>query len=150
VAGLLALQKGLPLSYNRDLQEDKALVFAADDALAAALPALTAMVAGADFHPPAPSRWVTFVDLAEVLVERGVPFRGAHDAVGRLVRRLLDDGRGPDEVTAGDLTAAHDRLTPQDLELLDPAASVARRRSPGGGSMTAVTQQLQALRARLG
>ena len=150
VAGTLSLQKGLPLAYNRDLQEDKALVFDVDDALAGALPALTELLAGSVFDPPPPEAWVTFLDLAEVLVERGVPFRDAHDAVGQLVRALVEDGRKPTELTSADLAAAHPSLEADDLELLDPISSVARRRSPGGGSMESVALQLEALRARLG
>ncbi|MEE8330297.1 MAG: argininosuccinate lyase [Acidimicrobiia bacterium] len=149
VAGLLALQKGLPLSYNRDLQEDKALVFAADDALGGALPALTAMVKGAEFHPPPPSSWVTMLDLAEVLVERGVAFRQAHDAVGRLAGQLAAAGLEPADLTVEDLTSSHGEFVADDLRLVDPATSVKRRRSPGGGSFQSLASQLVELRERL-
>jgi argininosuccinate lyase len=149
VAALLALQKGLPLSYNRDLQEDKALVFAVDDALAAALPALAAMVTGATFHPPPPSAWVTFLDLAEVLVERGVPFREAHHAMGGLAQALVAEGRDPSDIRVDDLAACHVLFVEADLDLLDPAVSVGRRRSPGGGSPASVAGQLERLRSLL-
>jgi argininosuccinate lyase len=149
VTGLLGLQKGLPLSYNRDLQEDKALVFAADDALATVLPALTAMVAGARFHPPPPSSWVTMLDLAEVLVERGVAFREAHETVGRLAGRLVAEDRTPANVTDAELRSSHPSFAAGDLTLINPAASVARRRSPGGGSFESVASQLVAIRAKL-
>ena len=149
VGSLLALQKGLPLAYNRDLQEDKELVFAADDALALSLPALAAMVGGAEFHPPPASPWVAALDLAEALVGRGVPFREAHEAVGELVGKLQATERELSAIDANELAAAHEQLVPADLELLDPATSVTQRRSPGGGSFESVAAQLQALKLRL-
>jgi argininosuccinate lyase len=88
---------------------------------------------------------VTALDLAEVLVERGVPFRQAHEAVGRLVAGLSAAGRDLSQATAGELEAAHVQLVPEDLDLLDPASSVAARVTPGGGSMDSVQQQLEAL-----
>ncbi len=149
VTSLLVLQKGLPLTYNRDLQEDKAAVFHADDTLAAALEALTGMVATAELHPPPPSSWVTALDLAEALVARGVPFREAHASVGRLVGRLLADGRSLADVAADDLAAADGRFQPADAALVDPRLSVARRRTPGGGSLASVAAQVARLRARV-
>lgn len=149
LAGLLALQKGLPLSYNRDLQEDKRAVFHADDVLTTALSALTGMIETAEFDPPAPSSWVVALDLAEALVARGVPFRDAHTAVGGLVARLKEEGREFDSVTAGELEATHPQLLPEDLDLLDPRGSVEARRSPRGGSFSSVAEQISALRSLL-
>ncbi len=149
LTGLLVLQKGLPLSYNRDLQEDKSAVFDADDTLAGALAALSGMVASAEFDPPAPLSWVVALDLAEVLAARGIPFREAHDAVGRLVARLLAEGKTLGEVTAGELEAAHLSFIPEDLELIDPKVSVERRRTSGGGSYVSVLDQLAELRSLL-
>jgi len=149
LTSLLALQKGLPLSYNRDLQEDKAAIFDADDTVAGALAALSGMVATADFHPPGPSSWVTALDLAEVLAARGVPFREAHDAVGRLVARLLAEGKTLQDVTAGEMEAAHLSFVPEDLEVIDPQVSVERRHTPGGGSYVSVVDQLAELRSIL-
>jgi len=145
LTAVLALQKGLPLTYNRDLQEDKEHVFRADDTLAATLLALGAMLETADFHPPEPSPWVTALDLAEALVARGVPFREAHHAVGRLVSALVAAGRGLDEATADDLAAADPRFEPADLALVDVRGSVDRRRTAGGGSVESVHRQVEAL-----
>jgi len=92
LAGLLSVMKGLPLSYNRDLQEDKEVLFPLGDDLEGALVAMAAVIAGALFTPMPPSFDVTALDLAEVLVERGVPFREAHDAVGHLVAARHDAG----------------------------------------------------------
>lgn len=147
LTAVLALQKGLPLSYNRDLQEDKALVFEADDTLAATIEALGALIASADFHPPAPSSFTSALDLAEALVGRGVPFREAHRAVGRLVAALLAGGRALADASPLDLAAADPRFQPGDLQRLDPTDSVARRRSPGGGAPASVRDQVAAIRA---
>jgi argininosuccinate lyase len=107
------------------------------------------MAESAQFHPPEPSSMVTALDLAEILVNRGVPFRAAHEAVGGLVAGLAADGRALAEVTAGELEAAHVQLVPADLDSLTPAASVADRVTPGGGSMESVQAQLAALRVVL-
>lgn len=148
VTGLLTMQKGLPLTYNRDLQEDKEHLFATVDGLLGGLAAIAGMVEGAVFDPPAPSPWIGALDLAEVLVERGVPFREAHEAVGRLVSSLLDADRDLAAVTSDDLTAAHPSFDVGDAALVDPVASVRARRSPGGGSFESVRVQIDVLRAR--
>ncbi len=149
VTALLALQKGLPLTYNRDLQEDKEHVFRVDDALEGTLTALTALLGSAEFDPPPPSSWVTALDLAEVLVERGVPFRDAHEAVGRLVASLTADGRTLSDVTATDLAGAHGVFLEHDVERVDRNDSVHRRLSPGGGSVESVHRQIDRLRSAL-
>ncbi|HJR91972.1 MAG TPA: argininosuccinate lyase [Acidimicrobiia bacterium] len=146
LTALLALQKGLPLAYNRDLQEDKTHVFALDDMAAATIGAVGAMLDHAEFHPPAPASWTTALDLAESLVGRGVPFREAHMAVGRLVGALVADGRDLAGAVVADLETADPAFEPSDLELVDPAVSVRRRRSPGGGSPDSVRAQVKALR----
>ncbi len=146
---LLAIQKGLPMAYNRDLQEDKAAVFSVDDLLAGTITAIGALVESAAFDPPEPSAWVCSLDLAEVLVERGVPFRQAHEVVGSLIAALIADGRNMAQTTADDLAAADERFLPKDLGVLTPEASVRRRKSPGGGSFESVQVQLAKLRLLL-
>jgi argininosuccinate lyase len=150
LTALMTLQKGLPLTYNRDLQEDKRAVFHADDTLAVALTALSGMIESAVFHPPQPSSMVTALDLAEILVDRGVPFREAHETVGGLVSRLAAEGRAFADVTVAELEAAHVQLIPVDVEALTPSASVRERLTPGGGSMESVRLQLSQLRKQLG
>lgn len=149
VASLLALQKGLPLTYNRDLQEDKRIALHADDTLAGSLEAVVALLEGVEFHPPSPGAETTALDLAEVLVRRGVPFRTAHTVVGRLVKHLEADGRSLAEATADDLEATDHRFEPHDVSLLDPAASVGRRVTEGSGSPTSVRDQVAAIRELL-
>ena len=149
LTGLMALQKGLPMTYNRDLQEDKAALFAIDDALAGALEAMAALIRSAEFHPPLPDPSVTALDLAEALVERGVPFREAHGAVGALLASLLAGGRTLPEATTEDLDAIDAGFEPADLALTDPVESVRRRRSTGGANFASVREQLRKLRDRL-
>lgn len=148
LTSIVALQKGLPLTYNRDLQEDKRLAFHADDSLTGALAALGGMVATAEFHAPEPDAWVTALDLAEVLVERGVPFRQAHHIVGELVSSLVAAGRTFTDLTAEELVAHDDHFAADDLDRTDPTTSVDKRITPGGGSMASVSAQISALRSR--
>ncbi|MDH3538553.1 MAG: argininosuccinate lyase [Acidimicrobiia bacterium] len=121
VATLLGIQKGTPLAYNRDLQEDKRAVFHADDTLAAALPALGGMLATARFHPPQPDDRTVALDVAEALVTRGVPFREAHEAVGRLVAAIGDADLS--DATPEQLAGAHPLLTLEDVPSVGEAAA---------------------------
>jgi argininosuccinate lyase len=125
VAALLGIQKGIPLAYDSDLQEDKRAVFHADDTLATALPALGGLLATAKFHPPEPDDRTVALDLAEALVARGVPFREAHEAVGRLVVSLGDTAFS--DATPAQLAEAHPLLTVADVPTVGEVA--ARRAS---------------------
>jgi argininosuccinate lyase len=145
----MALQKGLPLAYNRDLQEDKRLVFEADDTLADSLAAMVELLRHTEFLAVVPSVDTASLDLAEALVARGVPFREAHGAVGNLVLALEGQGRSLLEATAEDLFSAHPDFVEADLELIDPATSAQRRMSPGGGSPESVHTQVSDLRRRI-
>ncbi len=121
LATLLGIQKGLTLSYSRDLQEDKRAVFHADDMLALAIPAIGGLLETAQFHPPEPGPETVALDVAEALVRKGVPFREAHEAVGRL---LIAAGEGGLEAaTVKQLRDAHTRLEPEDLPTALEAAS---------------------------
>lgn len=147
---LMALQKGLPMTYNRDLQEDKRAVFHVQDTLAGSLEALSVMVAGAKFTPPEPSSWVTALDLAEALVERGVPFREAHEVVGRVVSAMVGADRHLADVTPDELVAIDSRFSAADVARLDPVASVRRRVTAGGGSFESVRHQIGWIRETVG
>jgi len=141
LAGFLATMKGLPLSYNRDLQEDKEPLFDAVDQLGLALPALTGLLATARFdlermRAAADTPAAAAVDLAEWLVERGTPFRQAHSLVGGLVRLSLE-GEGP----LSALVAAHPALGAKAAALLAPGVAVTRRTTPGGAGPAPVADQ---------
>ena len=146
VTAILGLQKGLPLAYNRDLQEDKRIVFHADDVLAGSLMAMVDLVRGLTFDPPPPGASTVALDLAEVLVKRGVSFREAHGVVGRLVASLEADGRDLSEATMADLAGADTRFEEADLQLVDPASSVAARATSGSGSPQSVRDQISEIR----
>jgi len=150
LAAILTLQKGLPLTYNRDLQEDKRIVFHADDVLAGSLEGAAALLRGLEFNPSPPDPATTALDLAEAMVKRGVPFREAHSVVGRFVRHLEGEGRALFDATLDDLAAVDHRFEADDLSLLDPAASVRRRLTEGSGSPDSVRDQVAALRELLG
>ena len=145
MSAILSLQKGLPLTYNRDLQEVKRIVFHADDAVAGSLSALAGLLSAAEFHPRPPDRWVTALDLAEALVARGVPFREAHHVVGRLVSSLIAEDSSFDDLTEERLVAFDDRFVASDLDRLDPVVSVESRTSHGGGSPASVQAQIERL-----
>lgn len=144
LAAIVGLQIGLPLTYNRDLQEDKRIVFHADDTLAGALGAMDALLRGLTFDPPAPGAATTSLDLAEALVCRGVPFREAHEAVGRVIRQMEAAGRGLGSLTDDDLTAVDPRFRSGDATLTDPRASVENR-----GVLERVASQIAVLRELL-
>lgn len=149
LTAMMALEKGLPMSYNRDLQEDKEHLFRVDDDLAGAASALSGLLATARFRPPPPASETAALDLAEALVGRGVPFREAHRVTGGMAARLVAEGRDFSGLTPVDLSAAHPAFKPSDLDLLDPVISVERRATPGGGSPDSVAIQIANLRKEL-
>jgi argininosuccinate lyase len=150
---LVTAMKGLPLAYDRDLQEDKEPLFDAFDTLAAALPAMAALVAELRFDTDRmlasidPNSLAT--DVAESLVVRGMPFREAHETVGRLVATLESDGRKLDDVRPDEWASVTPLLGPETSELLQAADSAERRRTPGGPSIPSVKEQLLEVRGRL-
>ena len=149
LAGLLATLKGLPLAYNRDLQEDKEPLFDAVDTLLASLLALSGLFAeitfdAASMRRGADSPFLAATDLAEYLVRAGTPFRDAHAIVGDLVRRAID-GEG-DLV---DLVSADPRLGSDGAALLAAGAAVSNRTSSGGGGPVPLTAQLSAAHSLL-
>ncbi len=153
LVAMLTLLKGLPTGYNRDLQEDKAALFDTVDTLLLTLPAVAGAVAGARLRPDAmraaldPAMLAT--DLADVLVRAGVPFRRAHEVVGRLVRRAEERGVPLTELADEDLAAEHEALVPHGREAFDWLRSVETRDGIGGSSARAVRAQLDDVRARL-
>ncbi len=150
LTGFLATMKGLPLSYNRDYQEDKEPLFDAMDTVRLALGAMTGMIATATFdharmQAAADAETSSATDLAEWLVGRGMPFREAHAVVGALVRRCLA-GEG----SLRDLVAADPTLGPEAAALVAPGVSVTRRTTPGGAGPGPVADQLERFRRRVG
>ena len=147
LTGLLTTLKGLPLAYNRDLQEDKEPVFDAIDTLAVLLPAFTGMVQTLVFNRErleslAPQGFALATDIAEWLVRQGVPFRVAHEVAGACVREC--EGRGIElwELTDAELAAVNPALTPAVREVLSVAGSLASRDARGGTAPVRVGEQL--------
>jgi argininosuccinate lyase len=149
LTGVLATLKGLPLAYNRDLQEDKEPLFDAIDQLQLALVALGGLLATATFRTEvmaaaADSPYAAATDLAELLVERGTPFREAHAIIGDIVRRSLAG-----EASMVELVAADERLGELGVAILQPGASVARRTTRGGAGPAPVADQLARFAQRI-
>ncbi len=149
LTSLLVTLKGLPLSYNRDLQEDKEPLFDSVEQVRLALAALAGLYATMTFdthrmQEAADGPSVAAVDLAEWLVERGMPFRQAHGVVGGLVRDALER-----HVPLAELVAAHPSLGEEAVSLLEPGVAVTRRTTPGGAGPASVAAQLERFVHRL-
>ena len=154
LTGLLATLKGLPLAYNRDLQEDKEPIFDATDQLTILLPALTGLVATLRFdearmRQAAGAGFALATDMADWLVRQGVPFAHAHDITGAAVRFCEAAGIDLPQLTAEQLAAIDPALTPAVLSVLTIDGSVASRNGRGGTAPERVAEQLAALRAAL-
>jgi argininosuccinate lyase len=151
----LAMLKGTPSGYNKDFQEDKRLLFGAIDMLDALLPATRETIAGMTFREAAlaaalADEAILATDLADELVRRGVPFREAHGAVGRLLRSADERGCTVSRLPHDAWAAAHAAFLTPSLPVVSPAASVEARGVRGGTGRTAVVQQLEAARALVG
>ncbi|HET8665241.1 MAG TPA: argininosuccinate lyase [Nocardioides sp.] len=153
LAGLLATLKGLPLAYNRDLQEDKEPVFDSVDTLQVVLPAVTGMVATLTFDTDrlaalAPQGFSLATDVAEWLVREGVPFREAHEVAGAAVRRCEDLGCDLPDLSDDQLAEVSAYLTPGVRTVLTVDGSVSSRNGRGGTAPERVREQLAELVAR--
>ena len=151
LTGLLTTLKGLPLTYNRDLQEDKEPVFDAVDTLMLVLPATAGLIATARINTQrlalaAPAGFALATDLAELLVRRGVPFREAHEIVGHLVVWCQVHDTEFDEVSDEDLAKISPLLTPDVRDVLSARGAIAARSAYGGTAPERVAEQLAALR----
>jgi len=149
LTGLLVTLKGLPLAYNRDLQEDKEPLFDSVDQTRLALAALAGLLATVTFdanrmQEAANGSSVAAVDLAEWLVEQGMPFRQAHSVVGGLVHDSLER-----HVPLAELVEAHPALGAEAVGLLEPGVAVTRRTTPGSAGPAAVAVQMERFAHRL-
>ncbi len=151
LTGLLATLKGLPFAYNRDLQEDKEPVFDSVDQVQLVLPAMTGMMATLTFNTErmaasAPVGFALATEIADWLVQRGIPFREAHEVSGGCV--ALAEARGVElwDLTDAELTSVSESLTPQVRQVLSTAGALASRTTAGGTAPTQVGRQLQRAR----
>ena len=151
---LLVTMKGLPLTYNRDMQEDKEPLFEAAYQLAGSLEMARAVAESVKLHADRPrtaaaESWVVATDLAEALSRAGVPFHRAHQIVGKLVLESVRSGKKPADWTAAELAAFAPEFQPEMARLLDPAEGMKSREVSGGTGPVAVAQALAEARARL-
>src|SRR6266480_3029489 len=150
LVALLTTLKGLPAGYSKDLQEDKALLFDGFDTLALVLPAATGAIAAltvdAERMRAALDASLRATDLADLLVEAGVPFRESHGLVGRLVHEAERSGVPLDRVPGPVAAGIHPALAAALSQLGTWEDSVESRATPGGASRRSVVEQLEALR----
>jgi argininosuccinate lyase len=149
LTGVLTTLKGLPLAYNRDLQEDKEPLFDAVDQVDLALAALAGLLATATFDADrmgaaAERPEAAAVDLADHLVGKGTPFREAHAIVGALVRDAVER-----HLPLVELVAAHPAFDEEATRLLEPGVAVSRRRTPGGAGPAPLAEQLRRFRDQM-
>ena len=153
LTGLLTTLKGLPLAYNRDLQEDKEPVFDQVDTLTVLLPAFAGMISTLTFRTDrmadlAPQGFSLATDIAEWLVREGVPFRVAHEVAGACVRVCEERGIELWDLSDADLAAVSSHLTPEVRTVLTVTGSMASRSAHGGTAPVRVAEQLVHARAR--
>jgi argininosuccinate lyase len=145
---VLATLKGLPSGYNKDLQDDKRPLFDAVDTMMLVVPAVAGALDEVTFDHKrmraAVSSGLMATDLADYLVDRGVSFRDAHTAVGKLVREAETAGVELDALPLSSFNAAHSTFGTDVLNALKPELSIARRNLPGGTGPDAVREQLAA------
>ncbi len=146
---VLTMLKGLPLTYNRDLQEDKEPVFDAVDTLELVLPALTGMISTMQVRAErlaavAPAGFTLATEVADWLVRRQVPFREAHEITGRLVALCARRGCDLHEVSDDELAEVSPHLTPEVRQVLSVRTALAARTTPGSTGPGPVAEQLAA------
>ena len=151
---LLTLMKGLVLAYNKDLQEDKEPLFDAVETTELCITLMERMLVDARFRPERMLEsmrgdFSTATDLADALTVSGVPFREAHEIVGRVVRGSMDKGIGLEGLTLQDLLEYDDRFTSDALLAITPQSSADARTSVGGTSRTSILDQMALAKAAL-
>jgi argininosuccinate lyase len=154
VVALLTISKGLTLAYNKDLQESQEPLYDAVETARQVLAVMPGLVMGLEFdvermRAAAQDAALGATDLAEELVRGGLPFRTAHELVGKLVNRAEEKRVSLRELGAADLAAIDARLQPAVLQALDPARAVAARSVPGGPAPESVRREIARVEAEL-
>ena len=153
--GLLTVMKGLPLAYNKDMQEDKEGFFDARDTLVKSLTVFTAMLRTLTFRKEEMARgtesgFTNATDCADYLVRKGVAFRDAHRVVGQLVAHCLDENKALLDLRLDELQRFHPAFESDVYEAMSSKACVERRNIPGGPAPEAVQAAIDAALAQLG
>jgi argininosuccinate lyase len=153
LVSLLTVLKGLPLTYNRDMQEDKEPIFDSADTLKSSLSIISELLPLIKFNKEAMHRaaggFCLATDVAEYLVKKGVPFRRAHEITGRMVRYCLEKGVSLESLSAEDMKRFAPEIEPDILSLLKPESSVKAKSSTGGTSHSQVKNQIKILKRLL-
>ena len=156
LTALLTVMKGLPLAYNKDMQEDKESLFDALDTVQTSLSVLNTLLQNTWFNTERMAAalrgdFSTATDLADYLVRRGLPFRQAHEVVGKIVGDCTRTGRVLEDLTEGDLAAASPLFVGVDpAVLVSPRGSADARAALGGTGREAVSDQIACARSRRG
>ena len=155
LAALYGVLHGLPLTYNKDMQEDKEPLFDAADTVESCLAAATGMLSSIRFDrerlaQAAADQFLAATDIADLLVRRGMPFRQAHGAVAALVRAAIDQGKALSELTPEELKAQSELLDDEFYAVLADGAWLESKVSEGGTSLARVRDQLERARAAIG
>lgn len=155
LTALLTLCKALPMTYNRDLQEDKVALFDAIDTAEQILAVYPPMIASMqikpeNMHAAATDPALMATDIAEKLVELGVPFRTAHHRVGSFVKWCKENKKALDETTLEEMQITIPEATEEFLNLFDPDMSAGKRNITGGTGFDAVSSQLKFWQEKLG
>jgi argininosuccinate lyase len=154
LTSLMVTMKGLPMTYNRDMQEDKVPLFEAADQLAGSLEMARAVIDSVKLNPARPAAaagesWVVATDLAEALARAGVPFHRAHQLVGRFVLESVRAGKKPADWTAAEIESFAPEFTADLAALLDPKTGMKSREIPGGTGPQSVAAALARARQLL-
>ena len=153
LTGWLATMKSLPSGYSKDLQEDKEALFDAEDTWTACLRAVSGVISGLQpngaVSSAAASGLLLATDVADYLVAKGVPFRGAHEIVGAIVRRLVEEKRGFESLTVEEWRSHSDAFGADVVDAISAARSVERKRTPQSTNPGEVARALTETRAWL-
>jgi argininosuccinate lyase len=155
LTSLMVTMKGLPMTYNRDMQEDKMPLFDAGDQLAGSIAMMSTVIESTKLNAAKPAAaaeesWVIATDLAEALARAGTPFHQAHQIVGRFVLESVRAGKTPSDWTAEEMAKFAPEFSGTLAALLDPKEGMKSRELPGGTGSQAVAHALEAARHRLG
>ncbi|MEK6692269.1 MAG: lyase family protein, partial [Nitrospirota bacterium] len=155
LVGLLTMMKSLPLSYNRDMQEDKELLFDTVDTVKGSLTIYSLLIKDLRIDrkrmlEAAREGFITATDMADYLVRKGVPFRKAHETVGKIVRFAIDRGKGLEEIPLQRLKQFSDLIGYDIYKYLSPEKSVELKSSTGGTSKRNVLRRIKRLKKQWG
>ena len=153
LSGFMAVLKSLPSAYDKDLQEDKIPLFTAFDSLSLLLPVLAKALRGLTIHAEKMraniSAEMLATDLADYLVDKGIPFREAHELVGMLVGTVLERGKALDELSLEEFQETIPQVDADVYQVFDAQHSVSRRGAFGGTAPEAVREQIRLAKERM-